>query len=291
MKTLSFLAILPLFAAVQARADGLPLATYEFSISHGGCTIVAASLCNGLTPPSQDTVGHTELGTSLFGNTFNFAGTNVNYTLSMSGSAVDLTVVDIPANGISVSGFTYGGSTFDIDAALLYDAEVVPKVGIVPPPGLQVPVLVNAQGRVSCDSSGPRSLSSVTAFFFLSASTFSNIFPAQCDTVGTIETASYSTGSLTSLFPVETPVSVELVVNTSFGTSYVNPLFAGESLLSGTADPIFQIDPSFPLANDFELEFSPNLVSAPAVPEPSTLTLLGAGLVGLAAFLRRKSLA
>jgi hypothetical protein len=63
------------------------------------------------------------------------------------------------------------------------------------------------------------------------------------------------------------------------------------------ADPVFTFDQAtfnaemgastFPLDEYYDFEYSPNLAPAPT-PEPSTLILLGTGLLGLANVARRK---
>jgi len=52
------------------------------------------------------------------------------------------------------------------------------------------------------------------------------------------------------------------------------------SSCGASVDPMVEIDPSFPDAADFTLEFSPNLPTTP-VPQPSSLLLLGTGLLAL----------
>ena len=57
----------------------------------------------------------------------------------------------------------------------------------------------------------------------------------------------------------------------------------GDALSSALVDPYIQIDPAFPLANKFSLEFSPfianELTLAAEVPEPSTLLWFQARLL------------
>ena len=84
-------------------------------------------------------------------------------------------------------------------------------------------------------------------------------------------------------FKVDVPVLVRKSVNGEIVSSTFDQESEGQ--FEATADPSFQIDPSFPFADDFALQFSPD---APAsVPEPATVMLFGLAMV-LAAAVRRR---
>jgi hypothetical protein len=77
---------------------------------------------------------------------------------------------------------------------------------------------------------------------------------------------------------------------TLFNVFRVQSLQSNENLgsvhvgLVATADPIFQIDPSFPYAADYQLIFSPNLFGPAGpnpAPEPPTALLVALGVAGL----------
>jgi hypothetical protein len=57
----------------------------------------------------------------------------------------------------------------------------------------------------------------------------------------------------------------------------------GDAVSSALVDPYIQIDPAFPLANEFSFEYSPfianELTITTEVPEPSTLLLVSGGLL------------
>ena len=63
--------------------------------------------------------------------------------------------------------------------------------------------------------------------------------------------------------------------------------FTLASFLQAKADPSFQIDPAFPYADYFELEFSPGFDEVEPVPdpvpEPASVTMFAVGLVTLIA--------
>jgi len=56
-------------------------------------------------------------------------------------------------------------------------------------------------------------------------------------------------------------------------------------------DPFFEIDPTFAAANNYSLVLSAGIGNAPpaSVPEPSSLVLVGAALVGMRVLVRRGS--
>jgi len=78
--------------------------------------------------------------------------------------------------------------------------------------------------------------------------------------------------------------------------SYVSMDIPGDRLagagIFATIDPYIMIDPSFPLASEFSLAFSPyignDLIGAASVPEPGTLTLFGGALLALFSVRRRR---
>jgi hypothetical protein len=63
-------------------------------------------------------------------------------------------------------------------------------------------------------------------------------------------------------------------------TTQADVLVEGNGTANLLIDPILEIDPSFPFAQDYVLQFSPGLIPT-AVPEPATATLLGAPLAAM----------
>lgn len=88
-------------------------------------------------------------------------------------------------------------------------------------------------------------------------------------------------------FTVGVPESIEVFAQASL---YFNSNNGGRSgFANASADPSFEIDPTFPYAKDFQLVYSPGFdTPTPGIPEPATFLMLAAA-APLAIVLRQRS--
>ena len=200
---------------------------------------------------------------------------------------------------LSRSGVAFNGAFFmTIEASNTYQLVVNKKAGrTVPSSVTSVPIKQVAAGSVRCSpgiAGGPTSsVGVVNAAADVSVSIPSVLFLddeiARCSTANTQGSFSEST-SVT--FPVGKPAtitveafgSIQLVVGGGSGGSEFGAFQA-------SADPSFEIDPSFLYADDFEIDYSPGFTAPTGtpteVPEPGSLLLLAFG-ASLALIPRRR---
>jgi hypothetical protein len=158
-----------------------------------------------------------------------------------------------------------------VQADTYYQVMVI-NTHFVPSDVKGVPIIGTTAGTTSCSGS-----------FAANKTAFAQVIvedivyaAAQCPP-GKIDT-SFST-KVTGTFPIGVPVNVQV---SAYGA--VNLQVGDQATDNGSfyasADPSFEIDPSFPYANDFELVYSPGLATpadATDIPDPGSLLLLAIG--------------
>jgi hypothetical protein len=192
---------------------------------------------------------------------------NTNETLSQVTATVQL-------NAFKKLGFfpQPGFLRMDMDADTRYQVMVV-NTHFAPSDVKGVPVIGTTAGKTQCSGAAI-----AEADIFVDFNLFAR---AQCPTTNNPFDDHFDKVA-TGTFPVGVPVNVDV---SAFGSVNLQVgLNAGANSDKGfffaSADPSFEIDPSFPFANDFALVFSPGFdapLPSPDVPEPGSLLLLAVG--------------
>ena len=166
----------------------------------------------------------------------------------------------------SVSFGFVASTSFDVEVSLL-NPLVTPPVSVT-----DIPVLVRATGSVACASDRPGAAFAIASFDI--ATNPGTPVKAMCP-----GGASGFSEDTTAMFPENTP---ELVVTSvQGGIADTAGLFSTVTdSFNALMDPTFEIDPSFPYASYFKLEYSPGF-SQQAVPEPDYFLVLGGLLSAL----------
>jgi hypothetical protein len=207
----------------------------------------------------------------------------------ITGTNEVLTSVDgtIVLNAGSASGS--GGLHIIIDAEATYQVQVNAKPGKIPPSSLTgVPVIGTSKGSATCSGNSVSASVQVT----VSTTPFTN-WQSVCQN-GTVVLPAFNK-SQTGTFPIGKPMDVLMDAGSS-ATLQVGGIFPQDTaIFDASVDPSFEIDPSFPFADDFELDFSPGFDTAAsgpgdgtAIPEPASLALFGVGFAGLGMVLRTR---
>jgi hypothetical protein len=181
---------------------------------------------------------------------------------------------------------------------------------VLGPPGMIVPLFVFTSAGTSAGGGGGTNYclnqelqfeASASAGLILTTDTGQvlNFLSGYTAAVTPGPNCQYSSGPITT-FPAGTapfpggdvPVDVtsdqpeSLQLYASSSASIDVGIGLGDAFASAGVDPYVQIDPTFPLANEFSLEFSPfianELTLATEVPEPSTLVLVAGAFISLA---------
>jgi PEP-CTERM motif len=190
-----------------------------------------------------------------------------------------------PSPALTASAFATGFYNSGSYVFLQYYFEAVG------PTDVDVPLILTASAWVSQSTVSTGNRASVAVYTDTGQEIFSdeactNAFAVSCDgfTSSFSVAAPLTLGSNTAGF-----IALDLgVVASTVSSGNVD----ATDYQSGYIDPIVTIDPTFALANEFTLEFSPGVGDlASGVPEPSTwaLALLGFAGIGYMALLRRKT--
>jgi hypothetical protein len=220
---------------------------------------------------------------SITGSTYGlkairFSGTN----RTLANVHADITLV---GEGM----FSNGSLNMELQARTDYQVVVTPKPGLAPPSSLVgIPIIGTATVSATCSGNNVSSVGEVIVF---NVAPTPLLWNAPCNGTG----SSSKTVPQRGTFPIGVPVDVEDIAAgnmTLFATSPAQP--QDHASFSASADPEFEIDPSFEFANDFELQYSPGFETSgdgtggTQVPEPASLLLLAAA-VPLARILKRRA--
>ncbi|MGD0519895.1 MAG: PEP-CTERM sorting domain-containing protein [Terracidiphilus sp.] len=177
---------------------------------------------------------------------------------------------------VSGNGYSSGGPYSPVssgDASVTIYFEVVGPASDVP----NVPIIFTGTAVTSVNSDTDASASAIFQLYYYFDDTACSGYG--CD-------SSLWPSSFTSLQTEE-----YLYPNTVYAPSIgiVGDAGEGDGTWYASLDPLIEIDPTFPDASDYSLEFSPNPSGTSTVtPEPGTLTLFGSGLFVLAGAVRRR---
>jgi hypothetical protein len=172
----------------------------------------------------------------------------------------------------------------EVLARALYSVIVSKKPGRVVPSSVDgVPIIGTATGRVECSSSSGASVDSIAQVAVENLETKPN-WVAACNEDGVILPDFDKAHVKKGKFPIDEPILISNTVSSSM-TLFVGGVFPMDhASFSAFADPDLEIDPSFPYADDFQLEYSPGFDTpidngGTDVPEPPSVALFVSALV------------
>jgi hypothetical protein len=268
MLILGLVITVPVFLPGSA-AEAVPLAQFQMGVN--------GIFTPDMTMPGTNTVSYTNgTGSSAAGT----ASTSLVPCAIGPGCPLGVKPVAMISGTFTWAGIAPVLTALMADASLKYFFEVIGPPGNVPmilPVNLtttftgtgQVPAV--SFGSAEAQVYGPENTVLLSASSCLPASECAG--PAAISSVLNISVAANATSS------------IMLRAANTLAVTGSGPLPATFSF-SATADPLIHIDPTFVNAGEYTVVYSANLV--PQVPEPSALFLLGSGLAGLGAWVRRR---
>jgi hypothetical protein len=183
-----------------------------------------------------------------------------------------------------------GGDAFvsmELDASTTYQVVVNVKPDRIPPEDIKkVPIIVQATGSVVCGQ-GAKIASALVRIDEIPEPELPSL-PSSAICGPNLPNASFRFNT-TDFFPIGVPRNVGKSVGGVLSLTARDGNSESGSF-DATVDPTIEIDPSFPYADDFQLDFSPGVSegsSSDAIPEPSSLALLAAAFTALAIVRRR----
>jgi hypothetical protein len=260
----SWLLGLPLsLATAIAGASGAAAGVTTLPAAQGFVHLYAGSNDNSLTPGSPP---------NAYSNSLSVAGAG-----SASGAGQFHPHPSLTAAAFATGGYNSGSIVF-----LQYYFEASG------PTGVDVPLILTASGAVSQStvSTGNQAILVADIYggpqiYYIEACT--NSFAVSCD--GYLSSFSVEAAlTVASDTTVSIALTLAVAANTGVGGRLTDSQY-------GYIDPIITIDPTFALANEFTLEFSPGVGNLEAgVPEPSTSAMLLGGFGGLGYLALRRRL-
>jgi hypothetical protein len=180
---------------------------------------------------------------------------------------------------------------------MVSNSELSYSIQIVGPTGVTVPPIVKGSVATSAASFAPTGNIASSGYIEIVDPAL-DLNPSSlllkvtaCSNInnGIVDANCISSMLVDGLIPVQSNDILDVTLGAGADVELTGPVTA--NLASAFADPSFEIDPSFPLADEFSIVLSPgigNPVAPPSsVPGPGSVVLLGTALSGFAACRRR----
>lgn len=199
-------------------------------------------------------------------------------------TTASLSTLPSPFLFASFSGTGTGTGTSEFIGS---ESEVLYYFEVLGPPGPPVPVSIFAFGNTGSSGAGIGVSEVIIELPGVSGIVTGEACSDSFDPTGCMSNRTSFNGTNDVLITPGVQVGVFVLAAVE---SFDNP---GVSFAAAEVDPYIFIDPSFADASLYSIEVSPGVGNSPPtspIPEPSTLALLGTGVLGLAGAARRKSI-